>query len=65
MIDWDGFSELEMVTLACVALRRVTISHCDSLADATCATFTDGSAPGSHTAPNWRCPDLRCGGQNM
>ena len=26
VIDWDGFAELEMVTLACVALRAVTIS---------------------------------------
>ena len=61
VIDWDGFAELEMVTLACVALRAVTISHCDSLLDATCATFSDGAggnggAPGSS---NWRCPDLR------
>jgi len=62
VIDWDGFAELEMVTLACVALRSVTISHCDSLLDATCTTFADGAngggVPGGHSS-NWRCPDLR------
>jgi len=62
VIDWDGFAELEMVTLACVALRSVTISHCDSLLDATCTTFADGAhgggLPGSQSS-NWRCPDLR------
>ena len=56
-IDWDGFGELEMVTLACAALRSVSISHCDSLLDATCGTFADGGGLGHQAA--WRCPNLR------
>ena len=69
VIDWDGFAELEMVTLACVALRSVTISHCDSLLDATCTTFADGAHGGGLGGPggpssNWRCPDLRRAAHN-